>query len=330
MDFAQRGSDSASALESYDCPVGSRLCGYIDAWSAKLHLMLSQEGRVLDHTRRAHELFLKAEAELKAIKEPVGVVENGLGNVYAQYLSNYSVLSRDFDWPDIEKPPRPFVNPSGGHPSFVAILNQALSHLAEGKRLESQKDADYARDRYENNLDDISVRLMILRHETYISVGQNGDPLAGAAAAMGDRIDAIRSEPIALIKKAKADLSRRLTGSDVAAVPVTIAQLGSLELDLESDSEVAKSVGASHSDSAESLTPVEAIQIALFMGFRDRGFFEHPYYMGMCPVVLSSDFGSRYAEIVREFLSIDSERLKKDCLFYKRNIHGRDRPTAEK
>jgi hypothetical protein len=103
-DFEQRVSESAGLLHHFQCNKESALCGYIHAWNAKLHLNLAQEGRILDHTRRAHELFLKAESELKEAKESSSVIDNGLGIVYAQYLSNYSALSREFQWPDLEKP----------------------------------------------------------------------------------------------------------------------------------------------------------------------------------------------------------------------------------
>lgn|GEM_PF-5808193 len=277
---------------------------YHKLWLARINLVRSQQGIVLDRVIKAHSLVLDASRILKVKDFASAAAENSLGNIYAHYASNSRNIAAGYSWPDLALPPTP-----GGSSviSLCPILNQALEHLDRGRLLANRFDAKFAETRYVNNLSDLKRRLLLfLQTDGEVWYRGGADPLAGLRNPFKEEVANLRRHPFDWLRGEKRRLFKQTVGSGIPEGFITFAQLDCMEREIAQQ----RSPGP---DPADNFSGLEAIRTAIMMGFRDRDLFEHPRQMGLCYLVQSSPDRADFLKLVSDFLQIDPSSLSSDC-----------------
>ena len=316
--FDDRVAAAATYLGAQVCNADRRSELYRLVLVGRLHLQLAEQGRVLSETVVAHKLLNEAEKLQKELGADSGSIGNGLGNVFSHYIQNFDSIKAGYCWSDVSQVPDDSRN-CDDMPRFVKVINFSIENLRIGRDLELQKDSDFAETRFENNRQDILLRLLGLIAEERLGFGPNGeDPLVGIDRDLKDDAVLLRHDAISWIRKSRRDGMIKLRRTDVLAVLITMAQLSSREIQILEKSNRHPPVGSTSAivreeRSGYEITGIGALQTAILMGFDNRSFFSHPSYMGMCPLALSPDQGSAYLQLVESLLELDSGIIVADC-----------------
>jgi len=303
-----RLSPAADYLARIAC-TDERIHLYMLILAARIRLELAEQGRVLLESVKAHELFSRAKDLQNRVYTNSGSIDNGLGSVFAHYIQNFDNLKSGFCWQSVHQVPDPYKT-CGPSPSFTAVINTSIHHLRVGRDLERSKDMEFAQTRYENNRYDILLRITGLLDKEYVKFGPiNEDPLSGIDSEIKDEVWRLRKRSLDWIHDSRTRLIEQLDKSDVLEVLITMAQLGSREIQLSETLANAASIP----DQQELISANDAIQTAILMGFRSRSFFENPAYMGMCALVTSPNHGARYLNLLDRFVGIPRADLLRDC-----------------
>jgi hypothetical protein len=297
----------ATKEQDLDCNGNPLSRAYYRLWLARLFLTRSQQGLLLSRVIRAHTLLNNA-----ALGFPAGsaAVENSLGNVYSFYLVNFDALVSNYAWDSVTIVPQP--GKPLGRVHFFELINEAQRHMVRAKELESANDSSFATVRMENNTGELKRLLLQRRTKPYMATDADGnDPLAAIDEPLFSELHELRARPLDWLAKEKKRLRDSLIGQQVPEGFVTLAQLGCLEMDIVASNE-RMAQPATHVPVLTSPTPLEAMKVAIYMGFRDPDFFLNQHFRGMCPLLQSPD-GPDYVRLVTTHLGIEESIIRSTC-----------------
>lgn len=283
---------------------------YRRIWLARINLYLSQQGLILPRVIKAHQLLTSATMLLKDAGTASSSAENALGVVYSAYVLNYDAIVAQYTWPEINAPPIP-KPPAGQVASFVSTLNAAIRHLDEAlvlsERNAQPSDRGLGVRRHKNNIYDLNFQLLRMRESPHVAIRGRRDPLLGVLpTSYFTQLRQLRRNPVPWIKRNRQELLSELIGSALPEGYITAAQLGCLEMELQGSAAPAPR----HKDDLSSL---EAMRIAMFLGFNEPNFFLNQDEMGMCPLVSSPVEGPEYLHLIETYVKIPPEMVKSGC-----------------